>query len=47
MVRWIYRCLNGWLDEWVDERLDGPTDICLDEWVDGSKCGRVEGWKGG
>ncbi len=47
MVRWIYGCLNGWLNEWVDGRLDGPMDICLDEWVDGSKCGRVEGWKGG
>jgi hypothetical protein len=33
--------------EWMDERLNGPMDICLDEWVDGSKGGRVEGWKDG
>ncbi len=23
------------VNEWVDGRLDGPMDICLDEWVDG------------
>jgi len=28
----------------VDGRLDGPMDICLDEWVDGSKGGRVDEW---
>jgi hypothetical protein len=28
--------LNGWLDEWVDGRLDGPMDIsCPNEWEDG------------
>jgi len=36
LVRWLYGCLNGRLDEWVDGRLDGPMDIsCPDEWEDG------------